>query len=86
MSNFVTVSRIVIAITPALLDAVKAAETHIPFSGQGASKLAFVRTVLESVYEMTGDRAVDFEVIWSAAERVINFVVATYNRLGIFRK
>lgn len=86
MNNFIAVSRILLPLMPALLDAVKEAEVQFPSAGMGPVKLSLVRRILEAVYEVVGQKSVEFDTIWSAAEKIVAFAVSTYNRLGVFKK
>jgi len=67
----------VLQIVPALIGVIKAIEDVMPEGGQGVEKLALVRDIMGQAYDGLDD-------IWPTLVKVIETVVATFNRLGIF--
>lgn len=83
--KYVEILRLVVAMLPTIIDAVKAIEAAIPESGKGAAKLAAVRTLLESIYSISGETVVVFGQLWPALEKIIGGVVGALNAAGIFK-
>lgn len=86
MANFLVTVKLVLSLLPLILDAVKAVEAALPQSGQGAQKLALVRTTLQAAFDVAGDAVTSFEQIWPALEKTIGAVVGLFNSAGIFKK
>jgi len=78
--------KLVVALTPALIDAIQTVERALPQSGQGASKLALVRSMLEGVFNAYTEAVDSFEDIWPALNKVITMTVAAFNASGAFKK
>lgn len=84
--QWLTIIKIVLQLLPLIIESIKALEEAIPQSGQGASKLAIIRTTIESAYALTNQYSVKFDELWPALQNVIGTVVATMNTTGIFKK
>lgn len=69
----------VLQLIPALITALKAIEEAIPGQGQGETKLAALRGILEAV-----DGGV--AKLWPQLQPVIGIIVATFNKTGVFKK
>ena len=78
--------RLILSMLPMILMAVKAIEEALPEGGQGAVKLALIRTTIEAGYEMANDAVVSFEQAWPAISRTVSAVVGLYNSSGVFKK
>jgi hypothetical protein len=73
---------------PAILAAVKAAETHIVLPKAGADKLALVTGVVEEAYiTVSNELKEDYsrDSVTKLMMGIISRVVAIFNRLGIFQ-
>lgn len=75
---FQTIS-IVLSLIPALIAAIKAIEEAIPGQGQGEAKLAAVREIIETVYGQAFS-------LWPTLKSVIDILVSTFNKTGVFQK
>jgi hypothetical protein len=69
----------ILALVPALIEAIKAIEEAIPGQGKGEAKLAAIRGIIEASYEHASN-------IMPVVERVIKVLVDTFNAVGVFRK
>jgi hypothetical protein len=69
----------ILALIPALLEAIRAVEAAIPMSGQGKAKTAMILQIIEATNE--GARS-----MLPLVEKAIAIVVATLNAVGIFKK
>lgn len=65
-------------LTPTIVEAMKTAETLIPFSGQGQAKLDFVVGVIADVVE-------DIEAIIVPLTKLIARLTKLFNSTGIWR-
>lgn len=86
MANFIATVKIILSLLPLILDAVKAIEAALPQSGQGAQKLALIRTTLQSAFDVAGNAVASFEQVWPALEKTIGAVVGLFNSAGVFKK
>jgi len=84
--NFFQAARLILALLPVLIDAIKAAEEALPGKGKGEVKLAMVRAALEAAYSISNDTVVRFEQVWPALQSVITSIVTTFNTFKIFAK
>lgn len=75
MKNFLEVVKII----PAIVEAMKVAETIVPLSGKGAAKLQFVLGVL-------ADTVGDISPILETVTKVISRITALFNSTGTFNK
>lgn len=82
--KFIEIFKLVVAILPLLIDAIKTVEAAIPGQGKGEQKLALVRSMMQSSYELAGD--INFESVWNSVKRVIDSIVAVFNKTGVFDK
>jgi hypothetical protein len=78
MNTFSTL-RTILALIPALIEAIKAIEEAIPGSGKGEQKLAAIRGIIEASYEHASS-------IMPVVEKVIKVLVDTLNATGVFKK
>ena len=86
MANFIATVKIILSLLPLILDAVKAIEAALPQSGQGAQKLALIRTTLQAAFDVAGNAVASFEQVWPALEKTIGAVVGLFNSAGVFKK
>lgn len=86
MSKFIEILRLVMALLPAIIEAVKSIESALPQSGLGAEKLKLVREVIEGAFASLGDLKVRFEEVWPSIEKAVAAVVGLFNRTGLFKK
>lgn len=82
--TYIQIIQLVITLLPQIIDAVKTVETALPQSGQGAQKLAIVRSVLESAWIATGQAKAAFDQAWPALGATISAIVSAFNAAGIF--
>lgn len=86
MTNFLTIAKLVLGLLPLIIDAVKAVEAALPQSGQGAQKLALIRSTIEAAFGVAGNAVASFEQVWPALERTVGAVVGLFNTTGTFKK
>ena len=86
MTKFITILKLLVELLPTIVSIIKQIEALIPQSGQGATKLAMTRELIEGAYKQATDISVSFDEVWPAIQRTITSLVATYNSLGIFKK
>lgn len=84
--KYLEIAKLVLALFPVLISAIKAVEEAIPGQGNGEQKLAMVRGVLENAFKVATDVTVQFEALWPALAGVIGSVVTAFNSSGIFKK
>ena len=84
--QFLTILKLIIAILPLLIDAIRAIEDAIPGQGKGEAKLSAVRTVVESAYGVSNDVVPKFETLWPAMQKVVSGLVSSFNSSGDFKK
>jgi len=84
--KFLTAARLIISLMPMLIAAIKSAEEIFPESGNGATKLALVRGMIESAYATASDTESTFDEIWPAIKRAVDSIVAALNGAKVFRK
>lgn len=82
--NFLAALKLAISILPYIIEAVKAIEKEVGGSGKGSDKLEFIKGLVTSIADITGD--VDKGVIASAVEKVVALLVRLFNVTGIFSK
>lgn len=83
--NVIQTARDILALLPAVIDAVKSVEALLPDAGQGKAKLDLVKNVLSAAYTVGGATIDQFEAIWPALDAVIKAVVSFLNDHGIFK-
>lgn len=86
MTKFITILKLLVELLPTIVSIIKQIEALIPQSGQGATKLAMARELIEGAYKQATDISVSFDEIWPTIQGVISSIVATYNNLGLFKK
>jgi len=84
--KYLQIVQLILSLFPTLISAIKAVEDAIPGSGHGEQKLAMVRAMLESAYEVSTDALGRFIDIWPALEKTIAGIVAAFNAVGLFKK
>lgn len=84
--QYLTLIKLVLALLPVIIDAVKAIEAAYPASGQGALKLDLVRGVLEGAYNAGSGAIGKFEDLWPALQGTVSAVVSFMNSSGMFKK
>lgn len=83
--NILSIIKAVLLLLPAIIEAIKAVEELFPDSGNGDTKLSFIREIVKSAYEVVDDLD-DFEDLWPFIERAISVVVGFFNKVGLFIK
>lgn len=83
--KLLSIIRTIVALLPALIEAIKAAEAAIPGNGKGEQKLVLVRGMLQAAYEAATDVENTFEEVWPALNKTINTVVASLKAAGLFK-
>ena len=86
MTAFFTIIKLIITILPLIIDLIKALESALPQAGLGSDKLSVVRTVFESAYSVADETLPEIEKTWGIVQKVINAVVALFNKTGEFTK
>jgi hypothetical protein len=86
MANFLAIIRLVLTLTPAVIELVKAVEAALPQTGQGAQKLALVRSTLQAAFDVGDSAVATFDQVWPALDKTITAVVGTLNATGVFKK
>jgi hypothetical protein len=86
MANVIAIIKLVLSLVPVILETVKAVEAALPQSGQGAAKLALVRTTVQAAFDVAGNAVATFEQVWPALEKTIGAVVGLFNTTGVFKK
>jgi hypothetical protein len=86
MSNWLTVAKMILSLLPAIIEAVKAIESVLPDSNQGAEKLALIKGVLQGAYKAGSSAVGTFEDLWPRIEDAIAAVVKFFNSTGVFKK
>lgn len=86
MNAFIEIMRLIAQILPLVIEIIKAVEKEVPEAGKGQEKLALVRELLQVAYEQGGSLSESFDELWPTLKKVIDSVVAAFNRLGIFSK
>jgi hypothetical protein len=84
--KFLAAARLIISLMPMLIAAIKSAEEIFPESGNGATKLALVRGMIESAYATAGDTESTFDEAWPAIKRAVDSIVAIFNNSKMFQK
>ncbi|MBK8359342.1 MAG: hypothetical protein IPL15_10325 [Comamonadaceae bacterium] len=84
--QYLIIIRTVLALLPAVLEAVKVLEGAFPVAGQGAAKLAALRSIIEAAYNTVADATLSFEKLWPALQSTIGAVVSLANSTGLFKK
>lgn len=82
--SFLSILKLIVQLLPLVLEAVKAAESAIPQSGQGASKFAFVKDLLTTTVDL-GNEVAEKDYA-SALDKTIALAVKLYNSTGVFKK
>jgi hypothetical protein len=83
--KFIAAARLIVALMPILVAAIKSAEELFPEGGNGATKLALVRGLIESAYATASDTEATFDEIWPTLKRAIDSIVAAFNSARVFR-
>lgn len=86
MNAFIEVVKLIAQILPLIIEIIKAVESQVPESGKGQEKLTLVRELLQVAYDQGEEIGSSFDEIWPTLKKVIDSVVAAFNRLGIFTK
>lgn len=80
--KFLELLKLLVQLTPLVIEAIRVVESEIPGEGKGAQKLDLVRAMLESAYKAASDISQSFESIWPALKSVIDQMVAVFNKTG----
>lgn len=84
--QFLSAVKLILSLLPMIIQVVQAIEAALPASGQGATKLAMIKEVLQSAYSTATDVTATFETVWPALEGTIKAVVSMFNSAGAFKK
>lgn len=82
--NYLAILKLVLELFPLIIEAVKKVEEASGKSGEGASKLELVKSVLTDTVEI--GQVVDQKQYISAVEKTISLVVKFFNATGVFKK
>lgn len=86
MTQALSIIKLILALLPSIIDAVRAIESALPVSNQGALKLALLRDTLQAGWSVANDAVTTFDAAWPAIEKTISAVVGLFNRTGAFVK
>jgi len=78
--NLFTILKTLASLIPTLVQIIQALDTAMPESGQGTSKLAALKSVLQGAYAVSTDAGIAFEKLWPAVETVTAGLVAMFKR------
>lgn len=78
------IAEAVAMLLPAICSLVKSIEDAMP-PGTGAEKLKCVEAILQNVYSSYENAVVTWEKIWPSLRAVINYLVLSYNTIGVFK-
>ncbi len=67
----------ILQLVPALIELIKATESAIPGSGNGAAKLSMIRQIMEAAYDGISE-------MWPVIEKIISAIVGVFNETGAF--
>lgn len=84
--QYLSIIKLVLSLLPLIIDVVKAVETAMPASGQGANKLALVHDVLQEAYNAGTGAVAKFEDVWPVLQNTVTSVVTFFNTTGLFKK
>lgn len=86
MQQFLMILSLVQQLFPMVIAIVKQVEEAFPEGGQGAVKLAMVRSALETAFRSYTEAQVTFDKLWPTLKIMIDGAVAIYNATGKFKK
>lgn len=78
--SFFTLLKTLATLVPTLLQIITLLDEAMPESGQGAKKIAALKTVVQSAYSVSTDTSVAFEKLWPAIETVVAGLVALFKK------
>lgn len=84
--QFLQILKLIISLLPILVDAIKAVESAMPGSGNGAAKLETIRAAIQASYSGASDAIGSFELVWPKIQIVIDGLVTAFNKTGAFVK
>lgn len=84
--KFLAAARLIIALMPILIAAIKSAEEVFPENGNGSTKLALVRGLIEAAYSTATDTESTFDEAWPTIKRAVDSIVAIFNNSKMFQK
>lgn len=84
MKNFLEIIKTVVMILPSLVSLIEIIEGLFPESGKGAEKLSLLKNIIQIIYEATKAIEVPFNELWTVLQRVVDAIVAVFNKTGKF--
>jgi hypothetical protein len=84
--KFLEIIKLVISMLPLLIEAIKVIEEALPGKSNGEVKLETVRNILETSYKSSNDMQVKFESAWPTFKSIIDAIVSSFNKIGVFSK
>ena len=84
--QYLTIIKTVLALLPTIIDAVRAIEQAFPMSSQGSTKLAAIRSIVETAYQTTNEAVLSFDMLWPTIQSAVGAVVSIANATGLFKK
>jgi hypothetical protein len=84
--SYLEIIRLVVQLLPMLIQAIQTVEAAVPQSGQGAQKIAAVKSILQSAWTTGQAVAVPFEQAWPALQGTISALVSLFNSAGSFKQ
>lgn len=85
MSNKLKAALAAAQMLPAIIAAVRGAESDDPNAGAGKNKLAIVLAAIEAIYTTVTEGAALWADVKPIVERIVERLVATFNSLGVFK-
>ena len=70
---------------PAIIAAIRGAESDDPKPGSGNTKLAIVLAAIEAIYATISEGAAVWGEVKPIVESIVSRLVATFNALGVFK-
>lgn len=84
--QYITLIKTIISLLPLLIQAIQTIEGALPEGGNGAAKLAVLKSVLENAYRLTNDIGIQFDALWPAISSIAGELVKLFNTAGTFKK
>lgn len=85
MSNKLKAALAAAQLLPAIIAAVRGAESDDPSPGAGKTKLAVVLAAIEAIYATVTEGAALWDEVRPIVARIVDRLVDTFNSLGVFK-
>ena len=81
--QLIEIIKLIVALIPTIIDAVKAVEAAVPAKSAGQEKLTTVQVILQTAYNLsTESKTIPFEQLWSGLQKIITAFVTLFNAKG----